>query len=201
MKNFLLLLLLTVTITVSAADNDRDIPPRNKPMAGYEDISIVKKRMAQSPLHRIEGIWQFPDDGAIIAIERKTGTDTRYDDVAHYLMVILRSPVRSVLPGTIMGTISPTAKKDHYSARIYTDSDGGSRLLKPKNFTFTIEDDSRLIFQNNGGLKWRIYPWRLFPYIYKLGIRVSKPTSAPAIDGCIKIYPTESITPQEPVYL
>lgn len=200
MKNFLLCCLLLAVSTASFAGNDPDILSGHSRVDGYADISIVKKRMSQSPLHRIEGIWQFPDDGAIIAIERPSASETSRDGAAHYRMVILRSPVRSVLPGTIMGTISPSAKKNHYSARVFTDSDGGSRLLKPKNFTFVIEDDSRLIFKSNGDLKWRIYPWRLFPYIYKLGVRVSKQSSSP-IEGCIKIYPNDAIAPQEPFYL
>lgn len=199
MKNFFLICLMTNVVLNLCADNSKDFLFRHDHADGYEDISIVKQRMGQAPLHRIEGIWQFPDDGAIIAIERSRD-DMPHKGAVRYIMVLLHSPVRSVRPGTIMGIISPSAKKDHYSARVYTDSDGGSRLLKPKDFTFVIEDDCRLIFKNRNGLKWRIYPWRLFPYIYKLGIRVTR-QSTPPIEGCIKIYPYDSLLPREPIYL
>lgn len=199
MKNYFLICLLTAAGLTLSADNGKDFLSGHNHAEGYEDISIVKQRMGQAPLHRIEGIWQFPDDGAIIAIERQS-EDQQLKGALRYVMVLLHSPVRSVVPGTIMGTISPSAKKDHYSARIYTDSDGGSRLLKPKDFTFVIEDNCRLIFKQRNGLKWRIYPWRLFPYIYKLGVRVTS-QSTPPIEGCIKIYPYDSLLPREPIYL
>ena len=168
------------------------------PMRDYER-DAVKSRLAASPLHTIEGIWQFTADGATIVIERDHGDSPAVDAATRYRMVIMRSPVRSVLPGTVMGYLLPTAKRGSYSATIYTDSDGGSRLLKPKKFTLTLTDDSHLSFHKHG-LKIKVRFWRLLPYISRLGI-YTREDNPRDLDGCVRIYPMPVSGPIEPVYL
>lgn len=168
------------------------------PMHDYER-DAVKARLDAMPLHSIEGIWQFAADGATIAIERDNDGCPVTDDAVRYRMVIMRSPVRSVRPGTVMGHISPTAKRGSYSATIFTDSDGGSRLLKPKKFTLTLSNDSHLSFHKHG-LKIKVRFWRLIPYISRLGITTREDTPRD-LDGCVRIYPMPTSGPVEPIYL
>lgn len=165
------------------------------------DRDAVKARLDATPLHSIEGIWQFTTDGATVVIERDTDSGERptSDTPMRYRMVIMRSPVRSVLPGTVMGYLSPTAKRGSYSATIFTDSDGGSRLLKPKKFTLTLTDDSHLGFHKHG-LKIKVRFWRLLPYISRLGIS-TRDDSPRDLDGCIRIYPMPVTGPVDPIYL
>lgn len=192
MRHHLLLMLIALTCAASASATDR------LPIRDY-DREVVKTRLAAMPLHSIEGIWQFTTDGALIVIERDNTAAPATDALTSYRMVIIHSPARSVLPGTVMGHLSPTAKRGKYSAMIYTDSDGGSRLLKPKKFTLTLSDDSHLSFHKHG-IKIKVRFWRLLPYISRLGI-YTREDNPRDLDGCVRVYPMPTSGPVEPIYL
>ncbi len=187
----LLMLIAGIALPLRAAD----LLP-----AGEYDRPVVERRLDSKPLHVIEGIWQFTTDGATVVIERDTGSGSTFNQATRYRMVIMRSPVRSIMPGTLMGTLAPTAKRGIYSATLYTDSDGGSRLLKPKKFTLTLTDDSRLSFRRNG-MKLHMRLWRLLPYLSRLGIYTTTDRSGEDLDGCVRIYPAPVNGPVEPRYL
>ncbi|MFG6380632.1 MAG: hypothetical protein K1V87_00795 [Muribaculum sp.] len=166
---------------------------------GYYDRDSVEARLRTLPLHIIEGIWQFPSDGATVVIERSRHDGPMTDEAVTYSMTLLKSPMRSLLPGTEMGTLKPTAKRGVYSAVLYTDTDGGQRLLKPKNFTLTLNDDGHLSFHKHGS-SIKVSIWRLLPYVSRLGIRVhnDKPRD---LDGCVRVFPMSKDGPVEPRYL
>ncbi len=171
-----------------------------KPLQGdYYNRDSVEARLRSMPLHIIEGIWQFPSDGATIVIERSRHDGPMTDDAVTYNMILLKSPMRSLLPGTEMGTLKPTAKRGAYSAVLYTDTDGGQRLLKPKNFTLTLNDDGHLSFHKHGS-SIKVSIWRLLPYVSRLGIRVynDKPRE---LNGCVRVFPMSKDGPIEPRYL
>jgi hypothetical protein len=176
------------------------LPCRADTVDDYADIARVKERMAASPLHLIEGIWQFPEDGATIAIEREVSADPLDNNEWHYRMVVIKSPSRSLLPGTVMGRVRATAKRNSYAATIYTDTDGGSRMLKPKKFTLTLSDDSRLTFRRKGATV-RLQLWRMLPYVSRLGVRVYHDRDADDDDGCVRIFPATAGAPIQPRYL
>ncbi len=185
----LLLLIAGVASDVSAQSVD---------VEKYADIQGVKSELASRPLHRVEGIWRFPYNGATVLIER-VGDTPHFDVADTYRMVILRSPSRSLLPGTVMGTLSATSTKGVYSAELFTDSDGGSRLMKSKKFTLTLNGDSRLVFKSRGK-KLTFQVWRMIPYLSRLYVR-STGSDATGEDGCVKIFPIPSDGPLEPIYL
>ena len=166
----------------------------------YFNHDLVKERLAAMPLHIIEGIWQFPSDGATIVIERDGACDSPESGAtANYTMKILRSPVRSILPGTEMGTLTATSKRGVYTASIFTDTDGGSRMIKPKRFILTLNDDGHLSFRKQGK-SIKIQLWRLLPYVSRLGIRIND-DSPRDLDGCRRVYPPPVNGPIEPRYL
>lgn len=171
------------------------MPHRSDRLIGYTRES-VEAYMDSSPIHRIEGIWRFTATGATVAIERFSDKD-RHPDVTLYRIVLLRTPVRTLMPGTIMGYIAPTAKRDTYDARIYTSVDG-CLLTDPKQFTLTLAEDSRLSFKlEKKGISISFRRW--LPYIFRMGIRQYDTRDA-SMDGCLKIYPTAA-KPSEPIYL
>lgn len=186
----ILITLIVCTGTVHAA----------KPIhGGYYDRDSVEARLRGMPLHIIEGIWQFPSNGATVVIERRQHDGPMTDEVVAYSMILLKSPMRSLYPGTEMGTLKPTSKRGVYSAVLYTDTDGGRRLLKPKNFTLTLNDDGHLGFHRHGS-SIKVNIWRMLPYISRLGIRVNndKPRD---VNGCVRVFPMSKDGPIEPRYL
>ena len=66
-------------------------------LSGYENVEIVKNRMKELPLQDVEGLWRFPANGTIIALERD-------DDVAsRFKIVVVDSPYPSMDPGYLLG--------------------------------------------------------------------------------------------------
>ena len=131
MRNTLLSIMLILAITIPSFGNDtfESIPDTSQQLSGYERDSVTN-RLRALPLHDIEGLWQWVEDGAIIAIER----DFINEAITRYRMVIVESPQRSIRPGTVMGYLTTTAKRDNFDARIYTDNDLTGLLSKTKSF-------------------------------------------------------------------
>lgn len=177
-------------------------PDRSERLDGYDTPGIVTSRMASAPLHTVEGLWRFATEGSLMAIER---TDSRPLDpdeagVDTYRMVIVRAADISLRPGTIIGYLTPTARRGVYDARIYTSrSDDGTRLHSPKKFTLTLGDDNSRLAIATYGNSLRFNWWRLLPYMYR---RVVTPRekSPGDINGCLRVYPAPA-TPIEPRYL
>lgn len=159
------------------------------------DFDSVVSRMAASPLHRIEGVWRFPADGGLVAVER---TD-RHSAAVEYVLAVVAAGNRMLRPGTVIGRISPTSKPDVFEARIYTSVDNDGNPTSAKTYTLTLtHDDSRLEIRHvRKGVKlnW----WRLFPYMFR-GIITPVDESPRNLDGCVRVYPEPAI-PENPRYL
>lgn len=192
------LIVLLCALALPGVVNATQIPDRSELLAGY-DRDSVEQRLLSLPLHDIEGIWQFTENGSLIVIERFKPTESPDDGVVRYRMVVLQSPRLSVRRGTVMGYLWPTAKRNCFDARIYTDFDGGSVLTKAKRFTLSLDDESRLAFtRHKSGV--RINLWRFVPYMFRYSVssRDDRPRN---IDGCVKIFPVSSRSQIQPRYL
>ncbi len=200
-RALLLLALLLSTTGLSAinpiTDNFLDrLPKRSERIDGYSH-ETAEHYLSTSPVHRIEGIWQFTASGISVVIERYI-SDKIPSDATCYRMVLLRAPDRSIIPGSIMGYLSPTAKRDVYDSRIYTNFDG-SIFMSAKRFTITMTDDERLTFKpEKKGIKFNFY--RLLPRTFRIGIS-GQDTRDATLDGCIRIFPEPVNGPLEPRYL
>ncbi|MBR5551830.1 MAG: hypothetical protein IKV83_07940 [Muribaculaceae bacterium] len=191
--------ILVIMIWSQASANILDhLPQESHTLEGYH-IDSVKTRMLQVPLHNIEGVWQFLDNATTIAIERvNDNASSQYLHQYIYRIVILKPQQLSIEPGTIMGYISATAKKDNYEAYIYTDSTLEGILSIPKKFTLTLSDN-HLAF-NEYKTSVSINLWRWIPYIYRVGVSVTN-TRPKGLDGCVRIYPQSTSAPLTPRYL
>lgn len=177
------------------------LPARSYTLSGYDNPDTVRNAMQRRPLHRIEGIWAFPSDGASVAIERcDDGTLAGTADAVAYRIVVLRSPCRSLRPGTVMGHLAATAKPGVYAAELYTWGDGGATLARPKSFTLTLVDDAHLTFRQHSR-KVKVNLWRLLPYMSRISMRVSDSDAPTDIDGCTRLFPRPLSGPVEPRYL
>lgn len=196
-----LLLSLLVPVGVEARNLVEKLPARSYMVDGYDNPDSVRTRMRGRALHRIEGIWSFPSDGASIAIERHSDRSVLGgDDARHYRMVVLRSPCRSLRPGTVMGYLSATAKPGIYAAEIYTAGDGGPVLRRPKRFTLTLIDDAYLTFRQHSR-KLKVNLWRLIPYMSRVSMRLNDSDAPADLDGCTRVFPRPLSGPVEPRYL
>lgn len=180
-----------------------DKTPRISVMVkGYDTAAEVIDRMASMPLHSVEGLWRFAAEGTLMAIEKEEDSNFSPDDAGTvtYRMVIVRAADMSLRPGTVMGYLSPTAKRGVYDGRIYTGrTDAGTALHSPKTFTLTLGDDENRLAISSYGSSLHFNWWRLLPYMYRRLITKSEKRPGD-IDGCLRVFPTPSV-PMEPRYL
>lgn len=189
--------LLVTALSASAGKDYIDRLPARSHVIENFDYSSMMALMAEAPLHHIEGVWQFPSTGVKIAIRISDGFAP--DNTAPvYDMILIESPNRAMRPGTVMGLISPMAKRGDYEARIYTSS-VGSTLTMPKKFTLTLaDDDSSLTFRQHKSA-FSVNLWRLLPYLWRYTIHPNHQDRRDN-NGCVRIYPQPAF-PREPVYL
>ena len=198
MRSVLCLLLLILALP-GAAVKPVSLPKESPaPSAAYSDMGAIRSRIAKSGPHRIEGIWQFPNTGATVAIER-TADPGKLPGAVAYNMMVVRSENRNIRPGTLMGVLTPSGRSDTFDAYIYTSPGRKARLTMPKHFTLTLtEKESRLIFKPVKA-KYSLNLWRMLPYMFRYAVRkIDNTGEAPM--GCIKIFPTPAV-PAEPRYL
>ena len=174
------------------------MPAQSEVLKGYEKDSVIA-RMKQAPLHHIEGVWQFVDDGATIAIEKFNPDNISGTQSNFYRIVIIKSPMRAIEPGTVMGYVISTAKRNIFDAHIYTSGGLSGLLSMPKTFTLNLSDDNLLSF-NEYKTEININLWRLLPYIYRVGVSV-KNTRPKGLDGCFRVFPASNQKPLNPRYL
>lgn len=191
----LILLFMSGTLTASVLD---DIPSRSERIEGYSTPTLVRQRMASMPLHDIEGLWEFAGEGSLMAIERVNGT---HGAATLYRLVNVKSADISMREGTVMGYLTPTAKRRQYDARIYSSrSDDHTFLTRPSRNLITLSDDGTRILFKAYGRKFRFNWWRLLlPYMYRH--LITPVENHPGdIEGCVKVFPEPSI-PLNPRYL
>lgn len=165
---------------------------------GTFSIDSLRNSLATMPLHHIEGLWRFTTDGAEIAIVRDQDSETASGQSARaYRILLIHSPNRALRPGTLMGLISPSAKRGAYEARIYT-RNTGSKLHSPRNFLLTLDnEESRLVFDMKKSA-FSVNLWRLLPYMWRYSVHRNTDSKHPV--GCIRIFPEPEL-PVEPRYL
>lgn len=177
-----------------------DVPEGSEVLEGYEPDE-VRGRLAESPLHSVEGLWEFASEGTLMAIERvATPEGRRGGNATLYRMVAVRGADMALRPGTVMGYLATTSRRGVYDARIYTSRhDDGRQLSAPRTFTLTLTDeDSRLTIKEYGK-KYVFNWWRLLPYMYRYVVS-RREREAGDIDGCMRVFPEPS-RPLEPRYL
>lgn len=130
----------------------------------------------------IEGIWQWPDDGATMEIKAFSETA--------YTITLLDSPDLTIPPRTEIGRAVATPRKGSFDATIYTrDALRPGAKLKSERCIITLTDNGTLVFAPyRTGI--RIDLLRLFPYFWR--IRPYRDDSRPNdIDGPRRIFPEE----------
>lgn len=167
---------------------------------GYTDTDSIITRMAASPLHPVEGLWQMADDGAVIAIEQSEPYTADQTMARGYRIVIVQSPCRRVRPGTLMGYALPSAKAGRYDAAIYTGMDDHGLLHRSHRFTLELHDaESRLAFIRHRA-DLRVNLWRLIPYLFRVSVTTGNDRPRD-MDGAIRIFPESDAAPANPRYL
>lgn len=196
------ILALMVSFAAAARHRQPELPPVAETDSTYSyDVALAN--LKKHPLHPVEGVWQFTDNGATVAIELCGEASFRAaTPQTVYRMVLIESPDRSAMPGSVIGVLRPTAKPNMFSASIYTVNTEGV-LCMPRGFLLEAgEVDAggmvgRLVFYQDKP-RLRVNIWNLIPYLYRRVI--TRNPEPPAVDGCVRVYPLSS-KPLIPIYL
>lgn len=143
-------------------------------------LTLAATSATAHALDPIEGIWQWPDDGALMEIKSLSETA--------FTIVLLDSPDLSIKPGTEIGRAVTTPRKGSYDASISTrDALRPGAKLKSEHCVISVTDHGTLVFKPyRTGLRVNIL--RLFPYFRR--IRPYYEDSRPDdIDGPRRISP------------
>ena len=176
-----------------------DLPASSEILDGYE-LPEVEQRLAETALHTVEGLWRFPGEGSVMAVERIGDATPAGGTADIYRMVAVLPVDRAVRPGTVMGMLVATARKDVYDCRLYTSaSDDGRVLLSPKKLLIELTYDGTRMSFRPYGKKIRFRWWKMFPYMFSRLISVVE-TVPDGLDGCVRVFP-EPFPPVNPRYL
>lgn len=202
MRCHIVWLALLLGLNAAARTHHPDLPGVAETDSTYSYATALSN-LRSHPLHPVEGVWQFTDNGASVAIELCSDASSRaVTPQTLYRMVLIESPDRSAMPGTVIGMIRPTAKPNTFSANIYTVNTEGE-LTMPRGFLIEAgEVDAngminRLVFYQEKP-RLRVNIWNLIPYLYRRVI--TRNPDPPAVDGCVRAYPLSS-KPLTPIYL
>lgn len=190
---------LTVALALAAESPFlREMPGSSTLIDGYESADSVGRRMAAMPLCPLEGVWEMADNGAVFAVERAEPSTAIAP--ARMRMVMVRSPWRSIRPGSLIGHVVTTAKPGVYEARLYSSAAQKTGLAIPRRFTIELGSDGRVLMMKPFKSPLKVNLFRLLPYMYR---RVITPQQSrpDGLDGAVKIFPRQASHPLSPVYL
>ena len=194
-----MLLALALAPALPAADFLGELPAMSTILPGYGAADSVEVRLSRLPLCPAEGMWQMADDGALFVIERADAADPGLAP-ARLRIIMIRSPWRSIRPGTVLGHAVPTPKPGVYEARMYSSIAHRTGLNIPRKFLLSLNSESNLLTIEPFRSPLKLNLFRLLPYLYRrvLTVQDSRPRG---LDGAVRVFPAESRHPLTPVYL
>ena len=143
------------------------------------DDAYIEALFSGRLLDPIEGVWQFPDDGASVVIVR--------DKSSTFDIFLLDSPCLDVKPGTLIGSAVITPKKNYYDGELKPRDLGEKFKLGSQSVTFTVNDGGTLsIRPYSTGYKVSLRRW--FNYFFKVSV-VSNNSRPKDLDGAKRVYP------------
>lgn len=169
-------------------------------LQGFNSVEEAKESMAGLALQEVEGLWEFPANGSVLAVVRDDERASRFRIVA------VESPYLVLTPGEVLGYAYPTAKRGVLDARLKEiHADGSTRGYddgKSHRFTLTLNESDAMVFtpvKKGFRLGWDW--WRLFPYMFR--IRVNKVDDRQnGLDGALRLWPrSATVPPRQPRYL
>lgn len=143
------------------------------------DQDSIAKIFSDRIVDDVEGVWRFPRGGAVLLICKSSATS--------YDIRILDSPRLDMKPGTKIGEMYETPKKNTYDGNLKLKSLGKSIKLKSSEMVFKVTDDGYLC----------LYPYktgysvsfkRLFYRLLKISI-IDNGDKPDGLTGAKRVFP------------
>lgn len=112
----------------------------------------------------IEGVWQFADDGATIAIYADNSTN------GDYVINCIDSPDLRLKHGTTLGWAKSSLDDgEHYKANLFTNISDTGTPIKAHNFNVTLTGNTLEMTVVKSGIKLDL--WMLYRFFVTMSIR------------------------------
>lgn len=173
MRRPALLIMLLLSLTCAAGTLDP-----------WTDMQAAHDWCDSSPLDRIEGVWEFPDDGVRVLIIGINGESS-------YELRVIEGADGKFDPGDVIGIAVPTTDPVRFAIKMRTKLGGPLKALKGwKKCTakLTTSDMALDVATESHSINWNFLGF--LPHFWRVArLRHSDP-QATLPHGMIKIYPS-----------
>ncbi len=160
-----------------------EVPDTAIVLRGYASRSDVESRLRSHATDDIEGLWRYPEEGLVLAIEKTSSHD--------YRMVVVESDNECVDRGAVMGYLSTTAKSSKLRLWLYSALDS-DQLIMPEKCIGEYKDGTILIKHKELKAQLSVNLIRFLPTVFS-GIRVYPHIEIPKAEpGLHKVDLTEN---------
>lgn len=146
------------------------------------DMRAAREWCDRTMLHRVEGVWEYPDDQTRVLVRRSAGSDSRYD------IVVVETPDTRLTPGETIGYIESTPVVTKYEMGVYRTKTGGVlRELGRCAAELSEKEDALLVRSRK--VKFSIGSRWLLPSFWRLLRLTVKDPLETLPKGLVRVYP------------
>lgn len=156
------------------------------------DMGMARDWCDSTMLHKIEGIWEFPDDQTRVLIKRMAGSESSYE------IIVVETPDTRLHAGDKIGSLTASPLPTKFDMELYRNKKGGifgnpGRCLAE----FNESADALIVTSRKFNISLASR-WFLPSFWKAIRIRTTNPTDR-LPKGMIRIYP--SPVKRQPDYL
>lgn len=147
------------------------------------DIIDAEKWCDKTPLHRVEGIWNYPEDDVTVLVKRDDLND------GFYKIFSLETGDDVFRPGECIGTFQATSDPLKFKLKLYTRRKK-NYLTSPKECAATLTLDDYAMQVEYKSRKFSFNPFFLLPKFWRIARFSSSDPIKSLPFGMRKIYPS-----------
>lgn len=147
------------------------------------DMGVAREWCDRTMLHRIEGIWEYPDDQTRVLVCRSLADDNRYD------IVVVESPDTRLVPGETIGYMQASPVPTKFEMGLFRSRQKGILADMAKCLAELTENDDAIVVR---GRKVRFsLSGRWFLPSFWRAVRVSLKDPLESLPrGMMRVYPS-----------
>jgi len=146
------------------------------------DLDAARALCDSAPLEGPEGIWQYPEDHVTVLVMKSAEGEG-------YQLTVVQSEDTSLLPGEVLGTLTPSLDSGKFKLSIYTIRKKG-RLSDLRDCLVTLSSDGETMRVEKAGVDFSFNPLGFLSGFRRVLRMKIKDPAADLPDGMTRIYPS-----------
>lgn len=156
------------------------------------DLGAARDWCEHTMLHRVEGIWEYPDDQTRVLVCRSMAYENRYD------IVVVDSPDTRLAPGETIGYMQASPVPTKFEMALFRSRQKGILADMAKCLAELTEKDNSIVVKGRK-LQFSLAGRWFLPSFWR-AVRVSLKDPLESLPrGMVRIYPEPSL--RQPDYL